>query len=625
MNPSTRLLGGRYEVGELLGRGGMADVHLGRDARLGRTVAIKMLRSDLARDPSFQARFRREAQSAAGLNHPAVVAVYDSGEDIDPQSGVIAPYIVMEYVEGRTLRELLTEGQRLPWAEALRLTSGVLAALGYSHTAGIVHRDIKPANVMLTPSGDVKVMDFGIARALADSSATMTQTQAVIGTAQYLSPEQARGETVDARSDLYSTGCLLFELITGRPPFIADSPVAVAYQHVGETPSPPSSLVPDVPSAVDSIVLHALVKDREERYQTAEEFRKDVDSAVAGRSISSAASMNSLRGSGAATVALSAITGLGDPVASTSLLSLPGNVGEEEPGPRRRQERPAPPNHTGLWIFLGVLAAAILAAGGLILSTYINGNKSADKPTVVSVPDLSGFTIPEAKAKLAELKISLGKETRQGSDKYAKGQIVTTEPVSGTDVSEESAIDYVVSTGPNSISLPDLVGKSETEAKEALKKLGLKAGSVERVEDSSAQKDEVVETSPTAGTQVDLGEEITLKVASGKVIVPNVVNLPLTDAIAQLTRLGLKVDVSKYEPAPQGIDGGVVLEQTKRGESVDQATKINLTVSETAQTPTGTPTPSYDPSVGASPSVTPPGNGGNGNGNGNNGPGGIQP
>src|SRR3954463_7685085 len=288
VNATPRLLGGRYEVGEVLGRGGMAEVHRGRDTRLGRTVAVKVLRSDLARDPTFQARFRREAQSAAALNHPSVVAVYDSGEDRTP-SGVAAPYIVMEHVEGRTLRELLTVGRTLPWQGGPRVPSGVLAALAYSHRAGIVHRDIKPANVMVTPRGDIKVMDFGIARAMADSAATMTQTQAVIGTAQYLSPEQARGETVDARSDLYSTGCLLFELLTGRPPFVADSPVAVAYQPVREEPQPPSAHNPAVPEAVDAIVMHALIKDRAGRYQTADQFRADIEAALGGRPVSASA------------------------------------------------------------------------------------------------------------------------------------------------------------------------------------------------------------------------------------------------------------------------------------------------------------------------------------------------
>ncbi len=211
-----RLLGGRYELDGVVGRGGMAEVYRARDIRLDRIVAIKTLRADLARDPIFQARFRREAQSAASLNHPSIVAVYDTGEDM--ATGVPVPYIVMEYVDGRTVRDLLQEGHRLLPERSLEIIDGVLRALDYSHQAGIVHRDIKPGNVMVTRNGDIKVMDFGIARAMSDAQATMTQTAQVIGTAQYLSPEQARGERVDARSDLYSAGCLLYELLTGRPP-----------------------------------------------------------------------------------------------------------------------------------------------------------------------------------------------------------------------------------------------------------------------------------------------------------------------------------------------------------------------------------------------------------------------
>jgi serine/threonine-protein kinase len=226
------VVGGRYEVGEVIGHGGMAEVHIGRDVRLGRDVAIKLLRPDLARDPTFQSRFRREAQSAASLNSPSIVAVYDTGED--QLDGVETPYIVMEYVAGRTLRDTLAaEGRLLP-QRALEIAAAICAALEQAHAAGIVHRDIKPANVMITPNGDVKVMDFGIARALTASTATMTQTAAVVGTAYYLSPEQARGEHVDARSDIYSTGCLLYELLTGAPPFTGETAVAVAYQHVRE-------------------------------------------------------------------------------------------------------------------------------------------------------------------------------------------------------------------------------------------------------------------------------------------------------------------------------------------------------------------------------------------------------
>src|ERR1700754_852597 len=281
-----RLLGGRYELDGVAGRGGMAEGYRARDIRLDRIVAIKTLRSDLARDHTFQARFRREAQSAASLNHPAIVAVYDTGEEPAADgSGVMQPYIVMEFVAGRTLRDILREGRKILPERALEITSGVLSALDYSHRAGIIHRDIKPGNVMLTPSGDVKVMDFGIARAVSDASSTMTQTAAVVGTAQYLSPEQARGETVDSRSDVYSTGCLLYELLTGRPPFIGDSPVAVAYQHVREPAQPPSDFDTEITPEMDAIVMKALAKRVEDRYQSAAAMRSDIERYLAGRPV----------------------------------------------------------------------------------------------------------------------------------------------------------------------------------------------------------------------------------------------------------------------------------------------------------------------------------------------------
>ncbi len=275
-----RLLGGRYELDGVVGRGGMAEVYRARDIRLDRIVAIKTLRSDLARDHTFQARFRREAQSAASLNHPSIIAVYDTGEDM--MDGTPVPYIVMEFVDGRTLRDLLRSDRRLLPERAMELTDGILRALDYSHRGGIVHRDIKPANIMLTVNGEVKVMDFGIARAMADSAATMTQTAQVIGTAQYLSPEQARGERVDARSDIYSTGCVLYELLTGQPPFTGDSPVAIAYQHVREDPIPPSRIDPEIPRWADAIVLKAMAKDPLQRYQSAAEMRADIQRVMSG-------------------------------------------------------------------------------------------------------------------------------------------------------------------------------------------------------------------------------------------------------------------------------------------------------------------------------------------------------
>ena len=281
-----RLLGDRYELDGVVGRGGMAEVYRARDLRLDRMVAIKTLRTDLARDQTFQARFRREAQSAASLNNPSIVAVYDTGEDLS--TGVPVPFIVMEYVDGRTVRDLLIEGHRLLPERTLEIISGVLRALEYSHQAGIVHRDIKPGNVMVTRNGDIKVMDFGIARAMSDAQATMTQTAQVIGTAQYLSPEQARGERVDARSDLYSTGCLMYELLTGRPPFTGDSPVAIAYQHVRENPIPPSRLDPSLPPWADSIVLKAMAKSPNDRYQSAAEMQADIQRAASGMQVAAA-------------------------------------------------------------------------------------------------------------------------------------------------------------------------------------------------------------------------------------------------------------------------------------------------------------------------------------------------
>src|ERR1700685_414105 len=346
------LIADRYEVGEVIGHGGMAEVHLGRDVRLGRQVAIKLLRRDLARDPTFQARFRREAQSAASLNSPSIVAVYDTGEDM--MTGVPVPYIVMEYVDGRTVRDLLQDGHRLLPERSLEIIDGVLRALDYSHQAGIVHRDIKPGNVMVTRNGDVKVMDFGIARAMSDAQATMTQTAQVIGTAQYLSPEQARGERVDSRSDLYSTGCLLYELLTGRPPFTGDSPVAIAYQHVRENPIPPSRVDPDVPRWADSIVVKAMAKSPADRYQSAGEMGEDIQRALSGMPVAAPNRTEMYQGTrrmGPGTMA----------AGPTSAIPAYRYGPEDQPpdGGRRR---------IWLWVVIGLVALLLLGTAGYVLN-----------------------------------------------------------------------------------------------------------------------------------------------------------------------------------------------------------------------------------------------------------------
>src|SRR5215208_4974030 len=362
--PGPHRVGGRYELGELLGRGGMAEVRKGTDVRLGRTVAVKRLRTDLASDATFQARFRREAQSAASLNHTAIVSVYDTGGELASDgSNVSQPYIVMEYVAGRTLRDILREGRKILPERALEIASGVLSALDYSHRAGIIHRDIKPGNVMLTPSGDVKVMDFGIARAISDASSTMTQTAAVVGTAQYLSPEQARGEPVDSRSDVYSAGCLLYELLTGRPPFIADSPVAVAYQHVREPAAPPSDHDTDLPPEVDAIVMKSLAKRVEDRYQSAAAMRSDIERYLAGHPVRATAPPPPPT----TTIPSSAATTVGAPLPE-----------DDEDDARSRKV---------LYVLLGLLLLALIAAGAFVLPSLFES-----PPEQVRVPDLIGKT-----------------------------------------------------------------------------------------------------------------------------------------------------------------------------------------------------------------------------------------
>jgi serine/threonine-protein kinase len=597
VNSATRLLGGRYQVGELIGRGGMAEVHAGHDTRLGRTVAIKMLRSDLARDPSFLARFRREAQSAAGLNHPAIVAVYDSGEDEETESGggkVALPYIVMEYVEGRTLREVLNELSVMEPDDAARVTEGVLDALSYSHRMGIVHRDIKPANVMLTPAGAVKVMDFGIARAIADTAATMTQTQSVIGTAQYLSPEQAQGNPVDARSDLYSAGCLLYELLTGRTPFIGDSPVSIAYQHVGQLPQPPSVYQPSLSADMDAVVLHSLVKDRDARYQDAAAFRSDLSAARIGRPISSAAQ---------ATAAGMALGAAGDP---TMAMADPTQVVATQGGTQHNtaslpaigtdpSDEPAKP-HKATYILLAVAVIAALALLGLAGRAVFSGSQSV---AMLSVPYVRGLTQDQAVTKLQSAGF-LAKVTTATSQ-TEKGRVTDQNPQADEKHPAKTVVTITVSSGPGAVSVPDVTGFSLESAQASIKAVGLAVGQVEYVDNvPTVNKGTVIETVPKANSAVQPGATVSLRVSSGKVKVPNVVGAARADAQQTLTDARLKY-TTQFQASP--MPEGTVLAQTHAGETVDIGTQIVLTV---AQVPQPTPTPTLTPTPTTTPTSTPP-------------------
>ncbi len=596
---TRRLLGGRYEVGEVIGRGGMADVHAGFDTRLSRQVAIKLLRSDLARDAVFLARFRREAQSAAGLNHPNIVAIFDSGEDdsTDPTTGVEVhfPYIVMEVVDGRTLREHLTATGPMPAAEAGRIVSDVLAALDYSHSKGIVHRDIKPANVMLGRGGAIKVMDFGIARALADSAATMTQTQSVVGTAQYFSPEQAQGKPVDARSDLYSTGCMLFELLTGRTPFVGETAVAIAYQHVGEPATPPSSIRSAVPAAYDAITLHAMVKDRDARYQTALEFRDDLLAAGEGRAISAAARGTAANGTGGFGVGAggAAVGAVGDAAATTVLSEVGGPGGgsgmppqdlrydddyDDEPLTRAgRRASQDPPKRRGAAYVLLTLAALAALALLFVLGRSILAQNA--KPDQVAVPYLINQTEEQARALLSARKLLIDARNVT-NDTVAKGLVVDQDPDSETMVSIGSTVTVQVSSGPGQAAIPSLAGLTKDAAVTALKILNFPTPGVVVLDDPSQAKDAVIGTDPPAGTVVPLTQQITLKVASGKVAVPSLVDQ--NQVTAQATLAGLKLLYAVAERVPTAdttiLEGTVLSQDIVPGTLVDVGSTVNVKI-----------------------------------------------
>jgi serine/threonine-protein kinase len=548
----------------------MAEVFRARDIRLDRVVAVKTLREDLARDATFQARFRREAQSAASLNHPSIVAVYDTGEDNSGPSHV--PYIVMEYVDGRTLRDLLRDDRRLLPERALEITDGVLRALDYSHRNGIVHRDIKPGNVMLTRTGEVKVMDFGIARAVSDAQATMTQTAQVIGTAQYLSPEQARGERVDARSDLYSTGCLLYELLTGRPPFLGDSPVAIAYQHVRENPVPPSQLDPEIPAWADSIVLRAMAKDPAQRYQSAADMRTDIQRALSGVPVAAPRTM------GYATTQRMAGPG-GAAMAAGPTRAIPGyEYGPEEGdytegggGMRRR---------TWLWWALGALL--VLAVLGGVAYAFFGGSGG------VAVPQVSGLPVKQATEQVTKAGLT-PKEVDRASATVQKGIVISTDPANGSLVARGTTVTLFVSNGPPKVKVPPVVHLSDTNARNTLVNAGFRVHEVTD-QNSTAPANTVVRQNPDAGTLVNKGATVTIFVSPGGAQVPNVINQQVDAAEAALRAQGFN-NIQINEVSSPGLPDGTVVNQSPQGGStVPTDTAIILSVVKNEPTPTPTPT-----------------------------------
>ena len=545
-------LGDRYDVGQVIGRGGMAEVYEGTDRRLNRRVAIKVLRPDLARDPMFQERFRREAQSAAGLNHPNIVAIYDTGEDLigEGANQVSIPYIVMEYVDGVTLRHMLNNGPRILPERALEVIAGVLAALDYAHRHGIVHRDIKPANIMINAHGDAKVMDFGIARAMSDAATSVTATSAVMGTAQYLSPEQARGESVDARSDIYSTGCVLYELLTSSPPFNGDSPVSIAYQHVNEAPKLPSSIDPSIPTTLDTIALTALTKSPANRYQTAAEMRFDIERAIAGMPISTRPSVAPV----AADLGSTTVIPLTSPAVTTAVMT------HTKPGGRKK------------WVTVTI--ATVVSA---LLLLFVGSQLLGPSQDLVTTPNVKSKTIDEATLALSEVGLKVGTQTPQADDNVPKGTIIGQDPAPGELIEAGQAVNLIVSAGKDQVPVPDLVNlPSVDDARLVLTEAKLLLGRVTPV-DSDKPEGTILEQDPVATTVVDIGTLISVTVSNGKIPVPNVVGKNETQAKNTLVNAGFLVDIVKQADASVAV--GTVISQSP--ESTELALKgsiVTLTV-----------------------------------------------
>jgi serine/threonine-protein kinase len=622
MNDAARIIAGRYELGQLIGRGGMAEVYSGVDTRLGRTVAIKLLKADLAADSSFEARFRQEAQASARMAHPTIVRVYDAGDEITIDSNGVErhlPYIIMELVRGEVLRDILRQ-RRLTQQDAIAYATGVLTALEFSHQAGVIHRDIKPANVMITETNAIKVMDFGIARAVSDSSATLAQTNGIVGTAQYFSPEQARGETVDHRTDLYSTGVLLYEMLTGRPPLTGDTAVSVAYQHVSETALSPSMVNPTISLAIDSVVMKSLSKERSARFQSASEFRSALAAAVLGQSVTSwsdeqqpaTAPMEPIvEVAPVVETVVAPVLPTVDPfdelissaneeatseisrpvVEETVVLEVPEEDGFSQLGfatgatqvidaPKTKTKGSGEPPSAGLiWGFgtgISVLLIGLLvwliASGGAVFNLGGNGSNK------IAVADVVGKTYDEAYSTLTNQNLLVDKQLKL-SDTVESGLVISTDPPAGVQVGAKTTITVLVSAGKEQVLMPDLTGMTEVDALAALSQAGLTLGTITQENSATVAQNLVISSDPMPNTNVAAKSVVNLVISTGTVTVPNVVNLELSDASAQLSAPTVQYIVqTDLAPDCLGTAGTAVIAQSIAPGEQPQGQTIILTL-----------------------------------------------
>ncbi|MDR1807594.1 MAG: Stk1 family PASTA domain-containing Ser/Thr kinase [Propionibacteriaceae bacterium] len=616
---TDNLLGDRYILGPLLGRGGMAEVRRGRDIRLERDVAIKRLRPDLANDAVFQARFRREAQAAAGLNHPNIVSVYDTGEQFDSQAGVDIPYIVMELVVGHTLRDILRDGRKIQPERALELTTSVLNALDYSHRHGIVHRDIKPANVMVTTSGQVKVMDFGIARAVSDTAASMTQTAAVIGTPQYLSPEQIRGEAVDRRADIYATGCLLYELLAGRPPFQGDEPVSLAYQHVREAPVPPSQLDPVVTPDMDAIVLKALEKSPDNRYQTAKEMADDITRLLTGQQVTAVIPMPapSLPTPSARTIASEPTQLLTHPTGPQPVFGQAAVIGQPVIGGALAEEddyfdEEPPRLRKGLIALILTLTVVLV---GVVIGIFYYINRPPDTPVVTTVEVPYVITMSEETAKetitAAELVPNVVHEDGPNDDTV--GKVVRQDPAEKTAVDKQTEVTVYINDGPKKATIPaNLIGLDKAEAEQALREAGFTKAKIDPADpkeypyQAGYQIDHIITCSPAPGQEVPVDTTVQCYYDTGEFTMPNLSGMTEAQVGAKLASYGVDINGVVWDTQDVGDAdrvGKVVGQDPASDQTIKRTDPITVWLGKLYEPPAPSPTP--EPTEPPSPTPTP--------------------
>lgn len=601
------LAGGRYTVGELIGHGGMAQVHIGTDTRLGRTVAIKIMRSDLAEDSIFLTRFRREARAVAQLNNPNIVSIYDSGEEqLEDAAGntVQVPYIVMEYIKGQTLRDIIQVNGSLSPQDAEQVMIGILNALDYSHRMGIIHRDIKPGNIMISDQGTVKVMDFGIARAMDDSSATMTQNQGVVGTAQYLSPEQARGEQVGAKSDLYSAGCVLYEMLTGKPPFTGDSAVAIAYQHVSETATPISTLIPGLDKRWDSIVAKAMAKDTENRYADAAAFRQDIVTLAHGgipiaanahpltdlsktsqaQDVPQTAAMPQASVEQTSTLSTGSLPAAYGPAAADSASGAAAGTSTRALARKEEQDKKKRRNIIIISVILGIAALAAIMFG--IWFVYNSQNNLVSVPTIDS--SMSAST---AKETIESAGLHFQQETDDNSSE-PRGTFTRQDPTGGTRVAKGSTVRVWFSSGPRARTIPNVKGMTQQAATSALTSAGFKVSSVATENSATVEKDHVTRTDPASGTQQPQGTSVILYISTGQTTVPTgLVGKSQSEAVRQLNNNGFNTNIMQ-ENSDSVAAGNVTRVDPAEGSTVSQGATITVYISSGPSGPKMIDTPS---------------------------------